>query len=129
MVILMSKSKLQFETLNGIHLSCGDWLIKSCGDGDFWRVFLDTGENRELAVYSHCQTLSGIEKNGNAVVYRYDRLVAEDGQVFDIHLELTVAEEDGHLVFTSMIENNSQVILNELQYPFISSDDFGCVSD
>lgn len=125
----MKKTTIHFNPLNGVSLRSDGWVAESSADHDFWRVFLDTGENRELAVYSHCQTLSGMESAGDTVVYHYDRLVAEDGQVFDIKLELTVAEENGHLVFTSMIENNSQVILNELQYPFISSDDFGCASD
>ena len=77
----MKKTTIHFNPLNGISLCSDDWCIKSPADHDFWRAFLDTGENRELAVYSHSQTLAGTEKIGNTVVYRYERLVAEDGQV------------------------------------------------
>lgn len=122
----MKKVSIHFDPLSNVSL-CGDgWSIKSRPGHDFWRVFIDTGENHELSVYSHEQSIAYKSESDGCAVYRYDQLVAEDGQVFDITLELNIKEENGHLVFTSSIENHSEAILNELQYPFISSDNFGC---
>lgn len=122
----MKKTSIHYDPQNGISLSEDVWFAKSRTDRDFWRVFIDTGENRELSVYSHEQNISYKAESDGCAVYRYDQLVAEDGQTFEITLELNIKEENGHLVFTSSIENHSQAILNELQYPFIASDNFGC---
>lgn len=122
----MKKATIHFDPLSDIGLCSDGWSAKSRTDHDFWRVFLDTGENRELSVYSHQQRISDKTESDGSAVYRYNQLVAEDGQIFDITLELKIQEDNGHLVFTSSIENHSQAVLNELQYPFISSDHFGC---
>ena len=122
----MCENSLRLEVGESISLSRGDWTVTGQKGSDFWRAFLDTGENRELAVYSHCQTPVKTERTADTTVFTYDTLIAEDGQSFPICLTLTVREEDGSLVFTSEIQNRSAAILNELQYPFFSASDFGC---
>ena len=122
----MRENKLRFEVGERITLTDGDWSVISRNGQDFWRAFLDSGENRELAVYSHLQTPVKIEKSGDSTTFYYENLVAEDGQCFSIGLELTICSENGNLVFTSRIENHSAAILNELQYPFLSSCSYGC---
>ena len=117
----MHENNLRFEVGENVSLTDGEWSIISYKGRDFWRAFLDTGENRELAVYSHLQTPVKIEKNVDSTTFYYDKLVAEDGQSFHICLALTICSEKGGLVFTSKIENRSEVILNELQYPFYLS--------
>lgn len=122
----MPERNLRLEVGECISLTDGDFRITSQKERDFWRAFLDTGENRELAVYSHLQTPVAVEKTDGSTVFRYDTLIAEDGQSFPICLTLTVCSEHGSLVFTSKIENRSEAILNELQYPFFSAQSFGC---
>ena len=84
------KLSVYFENLKGTCLHSKDWATESRVDSDYWRVFLDTGENRELAVYSHEQHYANVVQEQGRVVRRYDRLIAEDGQIFDIRLELVI---------------------------------------
>lgn len=46
----MKKATIHFDPLSDIGLCSDGWSAKSRTDHDFWRVFLDTGENRELSV-------------------------------------------------------------------------------
>ena len=93
---------------------------------DFWRAFLDTDEIKELAVYSHDQKVSSVQHESGHQVLTYDRLKAENGEVFDISLTITIRSKEGALEFSSVVENHSDVILNELQLPFVSAYDYGC---
>lgn len=99
--------------------------ITTLEERDFWRAFIDTDEIRELAVYSHAQKAAKIEKTGNIQTITYDSLLAENGEVFDISLTVTVRNTNGMLEFSSVITNHSEVILNELQLPFVSAASFG----
>ncbi|MBQ2709074.1 MAG: hypothetical protein IJF67_12485 [Clostridia bacterium] len=125
----MSKQSIRFENLKGNCLYGRNWTTEGRSDCDFWRIFIDTGENRELAVYSSEQHVANVAQLPGVVVRSYDRLIAEDGQIFNIKLVLTVTEENGHLVYTSSIENHSPVIVNELQFPFIPAKSFGCAPE
>ena len=96
---------------------------------DFWRAFLDTDEIRELAVYSHEQEVSSVQYESDYQVITYDKLKAENGEVFDITLTITIHTVDGALEFTSVVDNHSAIILNELQLPFVAAYNYGCAPE
>lgn len=93
---------------------------------DFWRAFLDTDEIKELAVYSHDQEISSVRHESGLQILTYDRLKAENGDLFDITLTILIQSNEGALEFSSVVENHSNVILNELQLPFVAAYDYGC---
>ena len=60
-------------------------------NSDFWRLHLDycqSGMNNELGVYSHQQSAPTVLRRENVLTILYNSLVAEDGSVHDISLEL-----------------------------------------
>ena len=116
---------LQFDNSCGIRLFSGDFTTVGREGGDFWRIFLDTDEIRELSVYSHDQTPVSVECRKASTVYTYDRLTAENGEVFAVLLTVTVTEEDGALRFSAEIENHSDAVVNELQLPFVDAVSYG----
>lgn len=92
-------------------------------NGDFWRAYLDycrPGKNRELAVCSHEQPEPQVVRRENAVTCVYPQLIAEDGTVHNIRLELTMTKDNGTLHYDAVMQNESDVRLNELQYPMFS---------
>ncbi len=89
--------------------------------GDFWRVYLDDcrlGGNRELAVYSSEQSAPLVEIEEDRICYTYPTLKAEDGTIHAIRLTLIQTLVDGVWQYAATMENQSEVRLNELQYPF-----------
>jgi len=125
------KLDLHFDGEYGLRLLSPENGFATVGreDGDFWRAFLDTGEIRELSVYSHDQTPVSVTELADGKVYVYDRLTAENGEVFAVTLEITVRRTNGTVEFSSVIENHSDAILNELQLPFLEAFDYGCDPD
>lgn len=97
-------------------------------NGDFWRLHLDyckPGMNNELGVYSHEQSAPEVKVQGNETVFVYPQVIAEDGTVHKIQLELKVKKENGALSFAATMENHSEARINELQYPFFEFDRIG----
>ena len=121
----MALSALDFNFTTNSKFFTEETPITSLEGRDFWRAFIDTGEIRELSVYSHAQTAPKVETEGNVQTIMYDSLVAENGDVFDITLTITVKNTNGILEFSSVIDNRSEAILNELQLPFVSAANFG----
>ncbi len=117
--------KLNFDINSEAKISADGFTMNSFSGRDFWRAFLDTDEIRELSVYSHCQKAPKVEKKENLTLITYDSLLAENGETYDISLKITVKETEGYLEFSSVIENHSNVILNELQLPFVAAADYG----
>ena len=102
-----TQQKLDFDFQYGIRLIGDGFATVGREGGDFWRAFLDTGEIRELSVYSHAQTpVSVTETDGGAVIV-YDRLTAEDGVTYDCSLTVQITrEDDGSLRFSAVIDSS-----------------------
>ncbi len=92
------------------------------GGGDFWRMFLDNGENREIGVYSSAQIPTHVKKGKDTVTIVYDGVIAEDMQRYDIPFTIYITAVDGVLHFSSDIENRDDIRVNEVQLPFIDFD-------
>ena len=120
------KLDLNFSVNGGLQLSADGFSPLLREDGDFWRAFLDTGEIRELSVYSYDQTPSHTDITDTCAVYRYDSLTAEDGVTYPISLEVTLQRVDGTVHCSAVIENHGDCIVNELQLPFVDAYDYGC---
>ena len=120
------KLDLNFFVNGGLQLSADGFSPLLREDGDFWRAFLDTGEIRELSVYSHDQTPAHTDITDTCAVYRYDSLTAEDGVTYPIALEVTLQRVDGTVHCSAVIENHGDCIVNELQLPFVDAYDYGC---
>ena len=120
------KRNLHFAVQSGLQLTADGFSPVLRENSDFWRVFLDTGEIRELSVYSHDQTPCGVQITEDCAVYTYDRLTAEDGIPYSIWLEVTIRQVNGEIHYSAVIENHDDCIVNELQLPFIDAYDYGC---
>ena len=113
--------KINFEYHNQPELSIEDFLLKLRKNSDFWRLHLDycrSGMNNELGVYSHQQNTPHVIKKDNEAIISYPKLIAEDGSIHDIKLELKIEQRNGALYFLADMDNGSTVRINELQYPF-----------
>ena len=89
--------------------------------GDFWRCYTDDGYEREMTVRSSAQKGRATLENG-VITVEYDRLVGDNGRIFDIGLTITVAaktETYAGFEFNAKTENRGDARLNELQLPFI----------
>lgn len=93
--------------------------------GDFWRMMLDDGYMREMTIHSADQS-GRVERADGVTTITYDRLVGEDGRVFDATLVLRVTDTGADLRFDATLTNRSEARLNELQYPYI---DLACACD
>lgn len=121
---------LDFTLENGLFsYGSGEFQPVTGAKGDFWRVFMDTGEIRELSVYSHAQTPVSVETQGDTTVITYDRLIAENKECFDITLKINIRKVDGALHFSADIDNQSAARLNELQLPYLSASRYACDPD
>lgn len=114
------QKRIQFVYNNKPMLSADGFMPELYENGDFWRMHLDyceAGRNKELGVYSHHQTDPDVKVTENETVITYHRLVAEDLSVHNIKLVLKILQKNGALYFSAEMDNNSNVRLNELQYP------------
>ena len=80
-------------------MDTGDFSPQFAPGADFWRIHLDTGEIRELTVFSTQQDPPQVTRLQGETAYTYPRLKAENGAVFDITYVLTIREENGGLTF------------------------------
>ena len=103
-------------------MDTGDFSPQFAPGADFWRIHLDTGEIRELTVFSTQQDPPQVTRLQGETAYTYPRLKAENGAVFDITYVLTIREENGGLTFLSRVENRDAVRVNEIQAPFFAFD-------
>lgn len=106
-----------------VYRICADDFVPVMSEnGDFWRAYLDycqNGKNRELAVYSSEQPDPDVKKTASGYEIVYESLLAEDGTKHNIRLKLSAEyQKDGEISFSFEIENNSEVRVNEVQYPF-----------
>ena len=112
--------RINLSFVNEPILDIEDFFVKLRKNGDFWRLHLDycrSGMNKELGVYSHQQKTPQIIKKNGEVSFVYPEIVAEDGSVHNIQLELNCVQTDEGMKFSATMKNNSNVRINELQYP------------
>lgn len=106
--------------------SAPDLPLRQSEGADFWRAYLDDGYRREMRVRSSLQTCGRVVKTGpEALTVHYDRLVGDDGRVFDttldIHVKVTVSTYPG-LEWYAGVDNRDAARLNELMLPLIDLD-------
>ena len=98
--------------------------LRQSENADFWRAYADDGYEKEMTIRSYAQEGKASLKDGVLTVV-YDRLVADNGRVFDIGLTVTVKKAvntyEGFL-FGATVSNRCDVRLNELQLPFVDLD-------
>lgn len=93
--------------------------MASVEGSNFFRIFLDNGVEREIAVFSKDQQGAvSVEEDGGFVI-SYDSLVDELGRKYDVRLRIFVKCQENAISFQSEISNFSEVRVNEIQCPFI----------
>ncbi len=93
---------------------------------DFWRIFLDDGVYREITVHSYRQTPCFVSENGDDLTIGYDRLLAEDGKVYEVNFTVYAEHGDGEVRFSFDVEPMCDVRVNEVMCPFVDFTDCGC---
>ena len=73
---------------------------------DFWRLILDDGLRTEIPVRSSKQQGKATVKDGVLTV-RYDKLVSDYGDSYDITFSVAVTAEDGLLRFVPTLKNGA----------------------
>ena len=87
---------------------------------DYFRLFLDNGTEREIAVFSREQRGCVTPMPDGSITVSYDRLVDECGRWYDVRLEVNIKNEENAIKFETTVENRSDVRVNEVQCPFIA---------
>lgn len=113
----MEKLRIKFE--DGRLSVDSDKFGRICGGDDFFRLFVDDFAEREILIRSSSQTPSSVDEKDGELTIVYDRLKAVNGNVYDIVYKVTMREKDGALAFSSVIENRSDVRVNEEQLPYL----------
>lgn len=92
---------------------------RSPENANFFRVFLDNGTEREIAVFSRDQQ-GTVKKEGSKLTVFYDHLTDEFGRRYDVHLTVEISKENGAFCFETEVENRSnEVRVNELDCPYV----------
>jgi hypothetical protein len=94
-------------------------------DSDYFRLFLDDDDEKEILVRSRDQQPEFAFLKDRLII-RYARLKAVNGQVYDVSLDMNITEKDEALCFEPFIRNQDErVRLNEMQYPYVQAGSFG----
>jgi len=94
-------------------------------DGDFFRLYLDDGDEKEILVRSSGQKAE-IAFIKDRLSVRYGTLKAVNGTEYAITLDMNITEKEDGLVFEPIIRNDdSRVRINEAQYPFVQATSLG----
>ena len=108
------------EDASKTELSCPGTALRQSENADFWRIYTDDGYEREMTVRSSSQT-GRVSLAGDSLEINYEKLVADNGRVFEIAFKVTVKKSvstyEGFL-FSSEVDNRSGARVNEVQLPF-----------
>lgn len=88
---------------------------------DFWRLILDDGLRTEIPVVSHSQH-GTVEERDNGLMVRYDRLVSEYGDAYDVALTVEIEKRGELLQFSATLFNGSEIRVNECFCPVCAFD-------
>lgn len=98
--------------------------LRQSENADFWRAYGDDGYEKEMTVRSSKQS-GRVTLTDGVLRVEYDRLVADNGRIFDTTLVIFVSTEvntyEG-FSFEATVSNRCDVRLNELQLPFVDLD-------
>lgn len=98
--------------------------LRQSEKADLWRAYGDDGYEKEMTVRSSNQIGKAVLEDGVLRIV-YDRLVADNGRIFDTTLSVTVSVEvNTHqgFAFDATLSNRCDVRINELQLPFVDLD-------
>lgn len=96
---------------------------------DYFRMFLDDGEFREIPVHSMDQTPSGVSYADGILTIRYETVRDIFGRDYPIRFTVKIREEGDAIHFSSEIDNHSDVRVNEVMLPYLSFADLGCPAE
>lgn len=97
--------------------------LSASSSADFFRVMIDDGYLKEINVPSHVQK-GNVERKDNETIISYPCLFDENGRRFEVGLTLFIRETDEGYTFSSRINNNDDVRVNEVQFPFLDFSSF-----
>ncbi len=113
--------KLVFEiddTAENIRWFANGLPTRSTEKLDFFRVFLDDGMEREIAVFSKHQK-GRVSGRDDDIVISYDSLTDVDGRSYNIKLNIYMKTAGDTMEYYAEVENLSDVRVNEVQCPFV----------
>ena len=97
---------------------------------DFWRIFLDTDEHRELGIFSSDQEEPSCRTEGNVTILSYPQLISEDGTRHSIALDVHIVHGGETTKYFAVIHNHAEIArVNELQLPFFDFDRLNSAPD
>ena len=108
--------------------------MKQSRSADFWRLFLDNGEMREITIRSSRQR-GRVEQTSEGLFITYDELVSDFGDRYKVVLSIRIRPTAGTydcLEWQAEVSNRTEasqraeVRVNELQLPFL---DFSVLCD
>lgn len=86
-----------------------------------FRLFLDDGLYREQTVFAYEQKVERVESTQNGLAIFYNGLHTSDGRNFNVSIVAYVEREDDKLLFyADVINDDENVRVNEIQYPYFS---------
>lgn len=92
--------------------------VISPSEHDYFRVFLDNGDEKEIAVFSK-QQVGKVSGQDNDVIISYDKLIDEFNREYDIKLNIYMKSVGSNMEYYAEVENYSNVRVNEVECPFI----------
>lgn len=116
------KINFSFDDSSGyVELSYKDSALKLNKDSGLFRVFLDDGLYREQTVFACEQNIDKVEYTQNGLAVYYNSLYASGGREFKVAIVAYVEKENDKLLFyADIINNDENVRVNEIQYPYFS---------
>lgn len=95
--------------------------MKESRSADFWRLFLDNGEMREITIRSSRQR-GRVEQTSEGLFITYDELVSDFGDRYKVVLSIQIRPTAGTydcLEWQAEVKNQAQARVNELQLPLL----------
>lgn len=118
----MGQITLSF-TENTLYIHHASTALRIAKGSDFFRLHLDTSENRELEVRSGAQTPVCVEEGADALTIRYDSLVAEDGRTYAVGLTVNVKVQGDGVRYDATLQNRHEgIVVNEVQLPLVQAE-------
>ena len=122
-VIQTDNLLLGFDTetgvLNRVHAWNTGWEILGANDnGLSWQILLPLGEElRHNDIFGERQKLSSVERQDDALIFRWDRVVSERGGEHEINVEMRVSASGMHALFEMTVINNSIYTVENVYCP------------
>lgn len=92
--------------------------LSNAPESDFFRLMIDDGYLKEITIPSHLQK-GEVSRNGNTTSIHYKELVDGTGRQFKVDFTVYAKESEEGITFSSKIDNQDDVRVNEVQLPFL----------